>query len=130
MTRLEKVLIIDPDETSCFLTTQVLKKARAIKQVISNQEPYQALETLKKLSLHDQNPPEIILMENHLYPMDAFDFLTILSKQKLNFTDTKVFILSNTFQHQTRAAACSIAFSGFITKPLPQEKSAFLFSDV
>jgi CheY-like chemotaxis protein len=120
---IETVLLVDDDETSCFLAKRVLKRAQVTNQVVTVHSGREALEKLKEFSVNHKRLPEIILLDLNMPGMDGFEFLDELAQQPVNLSNTKVFILTSSVnpQDKKKAAAAPITISGYLTKPLTQE---------
>jgi CheY-like chemotaxis protein len=128
MEPIEVILLIDDNETSCYLAERAIKKGQVADQVVTVHSGWGALEILKELSVNHKKLPEIILLDLNMPGMDGFEFLEELAKQQhINLSHTRIFILTSSAhpQDKKKAAAAPVCVSGFLTKPLTQESLSF-----
>lgn len=69
---IQRVLLVDDDNTTNFLHKLVLKKASADVELAVTSDGREALEYLNAL---DGSPPELILLDVNMPRMDGFEFL-------------------------------------------------------
>lgn len=123
MDKIETILIVDDDHISCFVTTNILKRAQIARHIITVHSGLEALEMLIELSVNNKKLPEIILLDLNMLGMDGFEFLEELTQQHISLSHTKVFILTNSLhsRDKEKANASPIVISDYLTKPLTQE---------
>jgi len=123
MKPIEKVLVIDDDPTSIYLTKRVLQSLNITES--QTQAAFDGLEGLNliKKAFEQKQLPQLILLDIKMPVMDGFAFLEELVKlQNINLTDTKIILLSSSHNpwEVTRAQQSPIA--AFLNKPLTKEK--------
>lgn len=119
---IERVLIIDDDETSIFLTRRILSSMGIGSDV---QTALNGLDGLKLLSEAKKKKqlPQLILLDVRMQGIDGFTFLEELGRLGyVNLIDTKIVLLSNSKDPKDIRAAQNHMAAAYLEKPLTKEK--------
>ena len=122
MGRLNRILLVDDDETSNFLNEFLIKGMEVVEEVFVATNGQEALDFI-----YDQKEvpqyPQLIFLDINMPVMDGFEFLEEFEniQQQLS-KKVPVYVLtsSNYFKDFERAKAFSV--TGYIIKPLTEEK--------
>lgn len=112
---MHKVLLVDDDENTNFLSKMVLNTAgfNDIREVLNGQEAYEQIE---------QDCPDIIFLDINMPVMDGWEFLDE-KKTKAPCKHVKIVLLtSSTFVEDKKRAVRYPCVVDYIVKPLTQEK--------
>ncbi|WP_162054413.1 response regulator [Pontibacter pamirensis] len=125
MQELGKVLLVDDDSTSNFLSARTLRQANAAVQLFEARNGNEALELIRK------EPLDFILLDVNMPVMDGFVFLEALQQlQKTPEFNAPIVVLlttSESYLDSDKALHCPIV-KGFLTKPLTQDHVSYLLS--
>lgn len=124
MSKLNKILLVDDDETSNFLTELMLKEMDLAQDVIISLNGEEALDYIKNHCETKDQCPELILLDINMPVMDGFEFLEEFEKIKDGYKNKKLNIVmltsSNYFKDFEKAKKFNVR--GYINKPLTEEK--------
>ena len=124
-----KILIIDDDPISIFLTKKVIEKADIKADVLPYDNAASALSFLKKLN--DINKiPDIIFLDLNMPIMNGWEFIEHFSKLDDEIkTKVTLFILSASDNHNDIAKAANYPFiKKYISKPIAINQIKYLLS--
>lgn len=122
---LGKVLLVDDDEVSNFISKQLLQEMHAARQVFSETEVSKALE------LVEREPPDVVLLDINMPVSDGFEFLDSLSQLqefKGAALPSVVMLTSSASSiHKARARQYPMV-KGYLSKPLTEGDVDYLLS--
>lgn len=123
----KKILLVDDDETTHFLTQRILKRAEIEVDMLTAKHGQEALSIVKEVC-QNEKCPELILLDIQMPVMDGFEFLAELQKSAdLSSAPLKIVLLSSSTHQLDVARAKQFPVIDFIEKPLTPEKlSRFL----
>ncbi len=120
--QIETVLVVDDDETWCFVSKRILQKAGVGKQVITAQNGLEAFKKLRSIAESGQKMPELIFLDLKMPVMDGFEFLESVTKSiDLNLDSTRIFVCSSSLLAQDKERVNKYPVAGFVPKPITQE---------
>lgn len=127
MKRLRKILIIDDDETTCFLNKIFLEDMQVTEEVDCFQNPQEAFSFLKEVYLKDSiqdKGPDLIFLDINMPVMNGFEFLEKVKQEKPLFgICSKRIVMYTSSKHPKdleRAKQYDILDN--VQKPLTKEK--------
>ncbi|MGI4874359.1 MAG: response regulator [Janthinobacterium lividum] len=126
MQKLAKVLLVDDDQTSNFLHTQLLKRFLVVEQLLVAHNGLEALQTLAQTCAEADASaePTLVLLDLNMPVMNGLEFLETYQQHPLAQTCQVVIVVLTTSQYSRdlkRIRASAIA-ADILTKPLTQEK--------
>jgi CheY-like chemotaxis protein len=117
------VLVVDDDPNWCYVTRLLLEDEGVGQQILTAPNGLEALKKLQTMAANGENLPELIFLDIKMPVMDGFEFLEEIAKAPaLNLTRTRIFIYTSSFLPKDKERARQYPVSGFITKPLTEEK--------
>ena len=121
--RLNRVLVIDDDEASNFLTQMILEESGYIRNIQIAESGVEALEYLKVAKKNSDVPPDLILLDINMPGMDGWTFIQEYKKldKELRSKIIVVMIATTDNRDQKMLAKTYDAISEFRTKPLTKE---------
>ena len=124
MEQAKKILLVDDDYTTIFLTQRLLKRAEIEVDVLTASHGQEALSIVRNICQQEQCP-NLILLDINMPVMDGFEFLEQLQKSADLSKSTIQIILVSTSTHQLDVArAKKYPVIAYIEKPLTSEKLA------
>lgn len=96
MKRLKKILIVDDDEVSNFVSAQIIK---AISSGFEIRTVLNGLEAMEYFKTHPENLPEYVLLDVNMPMMNGIDFLCWLDSSDYHGR-SKVILYTNSLFHQ------------------------------
>jgi CheY-like chemotaxis protein len=118
----KKILLVDDDEASIYITQRILNKAEIEAEVLLAKHGQEALEIVKEVCQQEQCP-ELILLDINMPVMDGFEFLEELQKSTdLSSAPIKIVLLSSSTHELDLAKAKKYPVIDYIEKPLSPEK--------
>lgn len=124
MAKFNCVLLIDDDEISNYTNYQIIKNldlSPVIETVYNGEKALNFIQFYAEN--HDNNSPELILLDLKMPVMDGFEFLEYLTRKHLaNIDDIKLIILSNYPIEVQKKLNGKFRQLQFIEKPLTVEK--------
>ena len=122
MKPIERVLVIDDDETSIFLTKRLLSKAGIGSHTQTALNGLAGLNLIKE-AVRQERLPQLILIDIKMPVMDGFTFLEELEKlQDVDLSETKIVLLSSSHSPWEVERAKRKSITAFFHKPLTKEK--------
>jgi CheY-like chemotaxis protein len=132
MRKLTKILLVDDDSTSNFLTQMILEDLQVTDTIIVKKNGQEALDYINESCLEKgENCPELIFLDINMPIMDGFellDELQLLNKLHNPASPVTVVLLttSNNPKDIEKAKAYNITY--YIEKPLTEESIRHLLS--
>ena len=121
MNQVERVLIVDDDEISIFLTRRVLKNLGIGGAIQAANNGVEGLRIVKEMIRQGQ-PPQLILLDIKMPVMDGFAFLEELEKlENDDLSRTKIVLLSSSQNPWEMERAKKLNTTAFLHKPLAKE---------
>ncbi len=122
MNHVERVLVIDDDPTSIFLTTRILKSMGIGEQTQTARNGLEGLELFKE-AVAQNRVPQLVLLDLKMPVMDGFGFLAELEKLgSESLAQAKVVLLSSSQNPWEMEKAKKYVAAAFCHKPLTKEK--------
>ena len=122
MKQIERVLVIDDDEISIFLTRRVLKKIGIGNAVLTAPNGLEGL-TLFKRAVEKRQPPQLILLDIKMPVMDGFAFLEELGKlETVDLGEIRIALLSSSHNPWEMERAKKYSVMAFLHKPLETDE--------
>ncbi|KAA5539665.1 response regulator [Adhaeribacter rhizoryzae] len=123
----KRILLIDDDATTIFLTQRLLKRFAIEVEVLTAAHGQEALAIVRAVCEQEQCP-ELIFLDINMPIMDGFEFLEQLQKSaNLSKAAIKIILVSSSTHQLDLAKAKQYPLIGYIEKPLTSEKlSEFL----
>ena len=131
MKKLNKVLIVDDDQASIFLTRMVLEEMRITNEIHTADTGKDALVFLKKnvaLVPHDNRAepaeqPNLIFLDINMPVMDGFEFLDHFERMYASHaTDFHVVLLTTSINERDVDKAKKYNVASYMEKPITEEK--------
>jgi CheY-like chemotaxis protein len=119
-----KVLLLEDNKMDMLLTKMVLNKANYCKEIISFEDPVEALSFFT--SIDEQKDvvfPDLIILDINLPKMNGFQFLEKVKKFKnKKISDCKVYLLSSSDRIEEIDRSKIFNVSKFLVKPLDEDQ--------
>jgi len=114
--KIKKVLIIEDDEPTIFLTKLILSSINCVDEINTCNDGLEAMQYLIK----EDDFPELILLDINMPGMDGWEFIETLKNTPLqNKEKINIYMLStSTFENDKQKACKDEMIKGFINKPL------------
>ena len=123
--KLKTVLLVDDDAATNFLHSIILKILKCTETIDTARNGKEALDYL-----HENNPPDLILLDINMPGMDGWMFLDELDKLPEIKSKTKVIVMiTSSVNPQDRLKALERGTTGFMSKPLTNEKAREMLSE-
>lgn len=125
MKKLHKILLVDDDSTSNFLTQMILEDLQVTDSIVVKKNGQEALDYINESCIKSNNPcPELIFLDINMPIMDGFELLDELQRlQGLKKDGSKVTIVllttSNNPKDIEKSKSYNITY--YIEKPLTEE---------
>ncbi|MDO1444753.1 response regulator [Rhodocytophaga aerolata] len=132
MRKLNKILLVDDDSTSNFLTQMILEDLQVADAIIVKKNGQEALDYINELCLqHNEDCPELIFLDINMPIMDGFELLDELQRlNKLHNPDSPITVVllttSNNPKDIEKAKTYDITY--YIEKPLTEDSIRHLLS--
>lgn len=125
MIHLGKVLLVDDDEVSNFISSQLLQEMHAARQVFSETD------VPKALVLVEKELPDVVLLDINMPVSDGFEFLDSLSQlqETKGVALPSVVMLTSSARSTDKARAKQYPMvKGYLSKPLTEGDVDYLLS--
>lgn len=127
MTRLNKIMIVDDNDTTNYVTKLFLEKMDAVEVCEVAQNGKEAVDLLLQEGMVF---PELILLDINMPIMDGFDFLRAWEKNGWTSKSKIAMFTSSIHPDDQKRAAQFFDVIAYVEKPLNQEKLQSLFRKV
>jgi CheY-like chemotaxis protein len=132
MRKLNKILLVDDDSTSNFLTQMILEDLQVTDAIIVKKNGQEALDYINEICLQkNEDCPELIFLDINMPIMDGFELLDELQRlNKLHNLDNPITVVllttSNNPKDIEKAKTYDITY--YIEKPLTEDSIRHLLS--
>lgn len=123
--RIDKVLIIDDDEISNFITESILEQSKRVKEVNVVMSSDEGIKYLKKLaSKGSKHLPNLILLDIKMPVKSGWDFLNEYKRlEDINHSDIVIVMLSSSvYPDDVHKANTFEEVAGYLSKPITLDK--------
>lgn len=123
------VLLVDDDSANNFINEKIITLSQKCDQIITMQDPVEALEYLKENVDHHSNFPELILLDINMPKFDGWEFIRKygdagISKRR----NTIIYFLTTSLNPDDRKRADETEnIDGFLEKPLQKDDIDAIF---
>lgn len=130
---MNKVLIIDDDYASVYLTKSVLEEMQVTEQIVTATNGQEGLEKVKQYCLNGQaaplDCPDLILLDLNMPVMDGFEVLEELKRiGQSNLIEAKIIVLTSSSNKKDIEKVEAMGIKNFLVKPLTEDKLMPLIS--
>ncbi|GAA4443374.1 hypothetical protein GCM10023188_44020 [Pontibacter saemangeumensis] len=121
MHHIRRILIIDDDATSVFLTKRTLRGMYAGADIRTAETGLEGLRLLQEAAANRQ-PPELLLLDVNMHGMNGLAVLEELGRRRLlNLIDTRIVLLTSTLDPLHIAFAKNHMAAAYLQKPLTRQ---------
>jgi DNA-binding NtrC family response regulator len=121
--RIDKVLLIDDDETDCFLSKLLMEKSGFVREIVIKENGKNALEYLKNECSFEDKFPSLILVDLRMPLGNGFCFLEEFEKLHISRNiNIAVVVLSYSEDGEDIIKLTKMGRYNFIAKPLTEDK--------
>jgi CheY-like chemotaxis protein len=116
-----KIMLLEDNKMDMLLTKMILNKANYCGEIISFEDPAEALDFLNVIDKQNDDSafPELIILDINLPKMNGFQFLEKLKNfQHAKIKNCKAYILSSSDRIEEINKSKILNVSKFLTKPL------------
>lgn len=120
MTKLSSICIIDDDEIYTFLLKKTLKKINVCNEIIEYINGLDGIEKIKALIEHQEDLPDLILLDINMPLLDGWEFLDEYKKLKQKIDKRiSIYIVSSSISNtDIEKAKSHLEVIDFLTKPI------------
>ena len=131
MNTINKVLIIDDDETTCFLSKLFLENFLSTEEIECFQDAEEALELVKGAYLQNsfnESGPDLIFLDINMPGMDGFEFLEKVRKLEGigEICSRRVVMYTSSKHHKDLEKANRLGVLAYVQKPLTEDKMKYV----
>lgn len=118
MSKLKKILIIDDDQISTFLTKRIVDSSIMVKHSQTFYQSEKALLSLKTALSEQTDLPDLILLDINMPILDGWDFINELQKTP-NYKPIPIVVLSSSIYKEDQDRSMTYPeIQGYLIKPL------------
>ena len=132
MRKLNKILLVDDDSTSNFLTQMILEDLQVTDHIVVKKNGQEALDYIHETCLlHGESCPELIFLDINMPIMDGFELLDEMQRLKEIKADghhTTVVLLTTSNNPKDIEKAKTYNITHYIEKPLTEESIRHLLA--
>ncbi|PSR52866.1 response regulator [Adhaeribacter arboris] len=121
MSKLNSVLLVDDNETTCFINRLLLDKLNIVQELLTARDGRAALDLLQQRLNAGQELPELILLDIKMPGMDGFEFFSEYKKRP-EFASSLIVMLTTSQNTRDLEQAKSLGIPFYLTKPLTPQK--------
>jgi CheY-like chemotaxis protein len=121
MKKLNSVLLIDDDPTSCFLTQYIIEEMNIAQHIYTVQSGREALDLLHTNQGEPEAVIELILLDINMPDMDGFEFLEAFEDLPY-YLNSSVVMLTTSSNHRDLDKAKTFRVADYLNKPITEEK--------
>lgn len=111
-------LLVDDNYIDNFVTRRLLESSNFAQNIVVSESPTQAIEMLSEGTVK----PNVIFLDIRMPLMSGFEFLDAYDKLNIDKTDTKIFLLSSSFDPtDIKRSSDNKYITHFIHKPLTRQ---------
>jgi two-component system chemotaxis response regulator CheY len=125
----KKVLLIDDDKVSNFLSSLIIKKtlkAEVIKECLDGQEGIDYLKTL----VHENGMPDILFLDLNMPVLDGWQFLQEFGMLEKKIKMPIYILTSSNYEGDLIKSKEFDVVKGYIVKPLSKELAESIFNQL
>jgi CheY-like chemotaxis protein len=129
MPKIKKVLIIDDDPITNYLTEELLRETQSAEEIAVAENGALAIDYLEKHASSAEKAVQLILLDINMPVMDGFEFLE--KYQSYPYKDSvSVVILTSSSNQKDIEKTRKYNVAGYINKPLTEEKLIEMIREV
>ncbi|MDQ3291355.1 MAG: response regulator [Bacteroidota bacterium] len=121
MNKLNCILLVDDNETTCFINRLLIDKLNIVQELITARDGRSALDLLQERLNAGQELPELILLDIKMPGMDGFEFYAEYKKRP-ELASSLIVMLTTSQNSRDIEQAKSLGISHYLTKPLTSQK--------
>ncbi|MFC6996501.1 response regulator [Rufibacter roseus] len=122
MTAKSKICVIDDDEIYQFYSKSIIDCTERVQEVLQFFDGQEALDFFQQHQQHDDQLPELILLDLEMPYLDGWQFLDQYRKLELA-RDITLFVVSSSASQTDREKALKYpCVKGYITKPMTAQQ--------
>lgn len=111
------ILLVEDDIVDVMDAKRTLDRMGVLFKLEVAKNGEEALRFLNEVNQSGRDRPDIILLDINMPKMNGLELLTTI-RQKEDWKDTKVFIITTSEEKEDKESAKKLGVSGFIVKPL------------
>lgn len=127
MKKLNSILLVDDDPTSCFLTRYIIEEMHVAERIYTVRDGKEALELLQETNSGPDAGIELILLDINMPDMDGFEFLEVLETLPQH-NNSSVVMLTTSNNHRDLDKAKMYRVTDYLNKPITEEKLSEILS--
>lgn len=128
MKKINTILLVDDDQTSNFLTKNIIQHLKITDNIETSENGEEALAFIREKCLDvngnmNERCPELILLDINMPVMDGFEFLENFQKLPNSLDKSiQVVLLTSSSHREDIAKSKQYNVSAYIDKPLTEDK--------
>ena len=126
------ILLVDDDEVYLFLMNKIIKELTTELKVTSLLDGEEAIEYLSKCTDKNIDAPEVIFLDINMPFLDGWGFLEEFKKLKPKIqNNVNIYMVSSSnMQHDIEKASEFEELTGYVVKPLKEDKLVEIFTNI